>query len=469
MNARTSFHKLGISRFLCISASLALTSGLVLGCSSATTPAVTGIANSSVDVPVLITDAPSDQLVAFTLTLNSIVLTDSAGKTTSLLATPTTIEICHLNGVQAALVTAKIPQDTYVAAAITYSNPQITYINSSGTPVVASPTFANTSYTVTFPTPITISSANTSLLFDLLAGQSVNISGTTVTVSPVFTVKPIGAATAMPPAGHNGTGMEQKGSVVSASGTTLIIQPGSGSNISFTTNASTLYQGVSSLTALTAGQLVEVDFTLQSGGVLLATRVEADPPPPAGQPQNKLVGPVTAVTAGSGFKMALMEGLGQSLNPTNAGTIYTITTNSSTVFATAPQFVSLTGLPFTPTFTAANLKAGQAVGVVASAVSGTTATASNVYLVPQTLNGTVTAASTSGTYKVFTLTLASGSAFATLSGATTVTAYTSAAPIPMNATAIGVGNTVRFNGLVLNNGGSFVMVAGCSPDGDPSH
>jgi len=58
-----------------------------------------------------------------------------------------------------------------------------------------------------------------------------------------------------------------------------------------TTNSSTILQGFTALTALTAGQLVEVDFTLQSGGVYLASRIELEPAPPNGLPQNMLNAP----------------------------------------------------------------------------------------------------------------------------------------------------------------------------------
>lgn len=303
------------------------------------------------------------------------------------------------------MLTARIPQDTYTSATITFSNPQITYIDSTTKlPVTVSPALATTSYTITFPTAITVGSASTSLLVDLLAGQSVTISGTTVTVSPVFGFKPVPPASAAPPTGQNGTGKEQHGTVVSASGTTLIIQPGSGANITFTTNTATTYQGVSGLTALTAGQLVEVDFSVQTGGVLLASRVELEPPPPAGIMPNKLSGPVTSVTPGTSFKMVLMQGLGSPVPVASsvAASIFTVNLNSSSVFAITPQFVSLGGLPFTPSFSSTNITAGQSVGVVASSISGTTVVASNVYLVPQTIAGTVTARTTSGGYNVFT-------------------------------------------------------------------
>jgi len=451
---------------------LALVAGLVIGCNSNAMPTGSAgdLTSAAVAVPVLITDAPADQLVAFTLTLNSIVLTNSAGKTTSILSTPTTIEVCHLDGIQEALVTASIPEDTYVSAQIAFSNPQITYINSSGQPVAASTVLATTSYTANFAAPIAISNTSSSLLFDLLASQSVTISGTTVTVSPVFSVKAVPNATAAPSSGKNGTGMQQVGTIVSVSPTSLVIEPGSGSDVTFALTSSTVFQGpnaATTLASLTAGELVEVDFTTQTSGTLLATRVQLLPPNPGGQPLNLLTGPVTTLVAGTGFKMVLMQPAGPSLNPSNIGAIYTVDTSSSTVFAISPQIVSLAGLPFTPSFTAANLAAGQTVAVTTSAISGTTATAADVYLAPQTVDGTVTAISTSGSYDVYTLSLASGSAFASLSGASTVVVYASSATAAMSSTSIAVGSQGRFNGLIFNDSGTFRMVAAVCPDGTP--
>jgi hypothetical protein len=483
-------------RLLALASSLALAAGLLSSCSSAVAPNNTTTVNAqTATVPVLITDAPSDQLAAFTLTLNSITLTDSAGKTASILSTPTTIEICHLNGIQAPLVTASIPEDTYATATIAFSSPQITYISSSATPVSVTPTLATTSFTFTFPAPgFTVNNTSTSLLVDLLASQSVAISGTTVTVTPTFALKPVPPATAAPPMGQNGTGMQQMATVVSVSGASLTLEPGSGANFTVTTNSSTVLQGFTALSSLTAGELVQVDFIVQSVAcdpasnaciapaplVLLATRIQLATPAATGQPPISLLsGPVTSVTPGTGFKMVLMQGVGPTVPVSaTAVSVLTVTTNSSTAWAIAPQFVSLTGLPFTPSFSPTNLVAGQSVGVIASSVSTVappSAVAANVYLIPQTIGGTVTKVATSGSYTAYTLTLNSGSAFTSLSGASTITVYTSSATAGPVATATGaappaiaVGSTVRFNGLIFNIGaGNFAMVAGCSPDGPP--
>jgi hypothetical protein len=494
MDVRTTPFSSQATRLLALASSFALTAGLFTGCSNSVAPGGgTNINANAATVPVLITDAPSDQLAAFTLTLNSIVLTDSAGKTASILPTATTIEVTHLNGIQAPLVTASIPEDTYTSATITFSNPQITYINSAGQPVSVTPTLAASSFTFTFPgSGFVVNNTSTSLLVDLLAGPSVAISGTTVTVTPTFALKPIPPATTGPPPGQNGTGMQLQGAVVSASGTTLVIEPPSGPNVTFTTNSSTVYQGsgVTGLSSLTAGELVEVDFSVQSNGcnpqsassvactpTLLANRVELEPTPP-GPPINLLSGPVTSVGSGS-FKMVLMQGLGPAVpvSATAVSSLFTVTTNSSTVFAITPQFVTpITTLPFTPSFTSANLTAGQSVGVVTSSITGSTAVASNVYLIPETVGGTITKIVSGTGYTAYTVTLNTGSAFSSLSGATTITVYTSSATaVPVTTTgtappAIAVGAAVRFNGLIFNLGsGNFAMIADCSPDGTPGH
>ena len=163
MNDCMTLRTFELPRFVAFACGLSLAASLIAGCSSTIAPdAGSNIASAAVDVPVLITDAPSDQLVSFSLTLNSIVLTDSAGKTASILTTPTTVEICHLNGIQAPLITARIPQDTYTSATITFSSPQITYISSTTKlPVVATPVLGTTSFSLTFPTPIVINNTST--------------------------------------------------------------------------------------------------------------------------------------------------------------------------------------------------------------------------------------------------------------------------------------------------------------------
>jgi hypothetical protein len=130
------------------------------------------------------------------------------------------------------------------------------------------------------------------------------------------------------------------------------------------------------------------------------------------------------------------------------------------------------GLPFTPTFDASTLFAGQVVAVGTSGVSNNAATAETVFLAPQTVAGTITSIVPPVTNIVpnwvkTTITLPSGSWLAAVTGQTTVTVFT---PVgcptsancflqQLNSTVPAVGSMVRFNGFLFENGGVLTLVA----------
>ena len=62
-------------------------------------------------------DAPSDRVIAFELTINSVVLTASDNTTVSVLAQPRRIELTHLAATTEPLVLMNIPQGRYKSAA----------------------------------------------------------------------------------------------------------------------------------------------------------------------------------------------------------------------------------------------------------------------------------------------------------------------------------------------------------------
>src|SRR5580658_2866953 len=106
-------------------AAAALTVALVVvGCTAGlnSSSLATVASTSRTLVPVSITAPPGDQVVAASLTINSVVLTDSSGATASVLSAPFTFEAAHLDAIQEPLFTPSIPEDTYVSVTITYSN-----------------------------------------------------------------------------------------------------------------------------------------------------------------------------------------------------------------------------------------------------------------------------------------------------------------------------------------------------------
>ena len=110
-----------------IAATLGAAILIAVGCSSISTNSVTNSVKAF--VPISITDAPSDEVIATSLTLNSVVLTDTAGKTASLLTSPLTFEATHLDAVQEPLFTPAVPEDTYVSVMLKYSNAEVAYID----------------------------------------------------------------------------------------------------------------------------------------------------------------------------------------------------------------------------------------------------------------------------------------------------------------------------------------------------
>jgi hypothetical protein len=466
---------------IAFAALLAAAAFVVAGCSAVnavinpTNP--TNPTQTTVAVPVSITDAPSDQVVAASLTLDSVVLTNATGKTTSILTSPLTFEATHLDAVQEPLFTPVIPEDTYTSVALTYSNAQVAYIDPTTKKLVlATATLANTGQTIVFPTPLVIDKTMTSLLIDYLVANSVSISGTTVTVTPAFHVAPA-PIPAQPTNGTNGLQCGIKGMVTALGTNTFTLTNAQGSSLVIAVNANTQYQGLSGFSALKVDALVEVDVVTQSDGSLLAVRVEEQAPPATAS--ELLVGPVTAVTGSpaTSFTMLVRQQIG---GPTSvASTAITVSITGSTQFLLPGRFSNVTAAdPFAANFSASTLFAGQVVGVATTGVSNGAATAAIVALSPQTVGGTITSITLPMNNVVpnwvkTVIALNSGSWLATLTGQSSVTVYTLIG-CPTNENCFlqtinnmppAVGDTIRFNGFLFENSGSLVMVALIQADG----
>ncbi len=458
-------HKAALGKVGVLGTAMALT---LAGCSSGTSAMNSGgtaLTAAATKTQTLITDSPKDEVIALGLTINSIRLFNAAGNYADVLTTPMTVEASHLDAVQEPLnANLSIPQGTYTSASITVANPTVTYVDPSTHAVVqATTTLASSTDTVTFTTPITVSSTSSPIVFDLLVGQSVALSGTAATITPTFDVRQT-TLSASPSNWENGHQRGLYGAVVSVSGTTLTISTSTGTQVVFTTDTSTLLQGFTALAQLTSGQVVEVEYAQQTNGSLLAKRIELQ----SGMALNEIMGLVTATTGSpvTSFTQTARQWLGSSTASTTAGASYTVSVPASATFAISSQFGTLPPLPFTPTFSAGTLFAGQNVAVQASTLSGTAATAQTVTLLPQTIGGTVTAIGTSGSLTVYTITLTSGSAVAALTGATSMQVYTASTIQLMNSTTIAVGSTVRLNGLLFKNAGGLMMIAGDCSDGE---
>jgi hypothetical protein len=140
-------------------------------------------------------------------------------------------------------------------------------------------------------------------------------------------------------------------------------------------------------------------------------------------------------------------------------------------FQISSQFTNLQNLPFVATFNAADAVAGQNVLVTSntSPVNGALPLplpSATITLIPQAINGTVSATSTSGGFTTYTVTLAPYDLFAELAGQpghaaltspNTVVVYADSKTQMLNSSSISVGGVFRFYGLVFNDNGMLSM------------
>jgi hypothetical protein len=424
-------------------------------------------------VPVTVTDAPSDQILATSLTLNSIVLTNSKGVTASILPAPVTIEAAHLDAVQEPLFVPAVPADTYTSVTLTYANSQVAYIDpTTNKVVVTAGVLENNSQTYTFPNAVTVSNTSTGLLVDYLVANSVTISGSSVTIWPQFHVFPVSMSMA-PSNGTNGLIVGVKGKITALGTNNFTLTLPHGITVTAAVNTNTVYEGVTGFSALTVGALVEADLTMLSDGTIVAVRVEQAVTPVANM--MFLEGPVTAVTGSpaTSFTMAVRDKVGATATTTPIETD-TVAITGTTKFLIPARFnlVAATAPPFTQNFSAATLFPGQAVTVATTAVTNNAATALAIEQHPQTVGGTITsmvaaAANNTQAYTTYILTLDPNGWLAKLTGKSTVTVYINGNP---NVQAINyntpvVGQTVRFHGFLYMVNGNLVMLAVVQADG----
>src|SRR5262249_20464697 len=146
------------------------------------------------------------------------------------------------------------------------------------------------------------------------------------------------------------------------------------------------------------------------------------------------MGVVTSLTGNPVTQLSLVANdvAGNGMMSSNLGGVITVNIGSGTSFSIDSNGVDMTNLPFTPVFDSVTLFKGQFVdadsntgmmsggGMGGGMMGGGTLTATDVRLEQQSLSGTVSGYSSSGSQATFTLTLASGAAFTTLSGANAV-------------------------------------------------
>jgi hypothetical protein len=392
-------------------------------------------------------DAANDQIVKFELTISSITLTGASGtaNTANLLGGPAEVEFTHQAGTFEPLTLAHVPPGTYTGATMTVSDPDVVAII-NGTPTKLNATLTSTTVNVPFSPNITIGTTPMFLNFDLDLASSVTINGTSASISPKFNVS---TSTVAPNENNedndNGEIEDVHGSVTNITAPNFTIQTDGGA-ITFATDANTTFhEGISQLSDLRVGDIVEVDGVTQPDGTKLATKVERECDHNGEEAEGIISGldnPLTTISI-----VHQSDSTGNSNPPLSVN----IAVNNNTVYSVRPDKLNISA----PAFDATHIGKGQRIEADANN-NNSPLVATQVKLREQALLGTV-AASPAPTSSGFTLNVSSTSVFGTLSGVSTVTVtFANGAALKTTPTA---GAAIRVRGLVFVNGTAYSLIA----------
>lgn len=446
---------------VCLAVAIALT-----GCSGSVTSAATaGSLVAKSVVQVRLGDAPLDRVLAFEITVMSVTLTDASGATTSVLKSPTEVELTHLAGTFEPLSFESLPQGTYTRATITVASPDLTYINPlTGLIVETHPTLAATTATVSFPSGgIAVGSGPTSLNFDFnLANSLAFDASNNVTVTPVFAVSAATVASNLQEQDtDNGEVEGVSGAVVSTTGSTIVISSEeSGIQLSIVTDANTSYEGVGGLSSIKSGEIVQIDASTNTDGSFLAKKIEIEDDQTNGLEAQGIVTSVAGIPTAS-FKVLVQDEASSAPAGSQPalGTEVAVTVSGNTAYDANVDHAEMDGLPFTPVFDGNTLAPAQRVETDVDSPNATALLARRVRLQQQSLSGIVSAYNVSNGRGSFTLTLASDSMFAKLTGLTTVTVYQQPKSLLKNISSINNGDSLMVRGLLFLAGTQYRLVA----------
>jgi hypothetical protein len=457
-------------------------------------------------VTVVSTSTANDQLTRFGLYINTLALVNASGDAVNLISQPIDAEFMHVNGTSEPLFTVSIPQGTYTSAtaSIEAADFDCATLNPSGVlflrtfgyegDALGSNEIVGLPATVGLPAPLTISGPSAALALDLLASKSA--SWTTCDPSGIepYSITPTFELTAMtlsssPSNAQNGLETDLKGVINTfnpANGSFTVIAedgPGcagttAGPDCSppaayapvwqVVSDSGTAFEGATGSSQLTPGMAVNMDAALQPDGSLLAKRIATYD----SETSDLTIydGPVVFTDSLAGYQQILMYPacvLGPPGSP-NPQLSY-----ASASFEISGEFTNLGNLPFVPNFTAASAVDGQNIYASTHALTLSIppifVPATSITLVPQTINGTVSAMGSEGGFTTYTITLAPYDLFPDLAVQTqagqttllnnpnTLVVYADRNTQMLNTSPIALGSVVRFYGLVFNDNGTLRM------------
>lgn len=417
-------------------------------------------------IQVKIGDAPADRVIAFEVTVGPISFTPSSGAPVTVLSGTRRVELTHLSGTSEPLSMLKVPQGSYTGATLTVASPEVVFINNLGQIVKLQPAVSQT-VTVSFSPALSVSATTPVVSIDLNVANSLtfdgqgNVTGVSISTASfnLFT-STVAAENKQEP--EDGELEDTTGTVSSVSGTSFVLVTGvTGTSLTFTTDANTQFSDGAALATMT-NTVVTVEGVTKSDGTLYAKEVEGVENA-GGAEVEGLVSQVTGNPA-TQLTFTADDGSGTGMDDTKTGSSFTVDVSGAGYKVSKGNIDNsgIGGLPAPPNFPfdATTIHSGQRIEIEShNSVSGTSLVAEKVKLQQQALTGTVSGLSGSAP-TTFTLTVAQDSAFAMLSGLTTVTVYWQPGTDLHNLPhALANGDAVRIRGLVFFTGSKFNMIA----------
>jgi len=456
---------------------------LIAGCGSTMGTGGSGpVLTGNTQVTVVLTGTANDQLTEFDLGIQSLTLTNKAGKTVSLLSALQSTEYMHINGGIEPLITVSIPQDIYPSATATIGWAQFTCITLTPQGGLSTDTYAYgqtpfPNVTVNLPAPITVTGNSMALSLNLLVAQSAQY-GTcysngisTYTITPTFNLTPA-TFSSQPTSPANGKVLGFNGqfsAANTAAGSFMLSLPEieNTRTISVSSASTTAYQGINNSSALSVGTFVNLDGAIQPDGSLLATRIAVED----ATATSVVTGPLLVVSSlePSFFMWGRQQQGAQYADQFVLGA--QAFSYIGATFQISGQLPNLQELPFTPSFTAANIVPGQNVYLSTASLQNSGGfpyiPLSGVTLIPQSLDGTVLGTANAGNFTIYTVELASYDLFpalavqqgqaSLLNNPAEVNVYVDGNTQQLNSQPPASGGTFLFYGLVFNDNGTLRM------------
>ncbi len=373
-----------------------------------------GAQTASVSLTMGDTPPAGVAVISFEITVDKAMLEPGD---VPLLSTSTQVEVKHLEIEKAFLSTAKVPAGQYTSIVVAFSSPELTIQNNSGSAIgncangavcELKPTLTTPSVNFSGPPfPLTIGADSSSgLLLDFNLTNSLQ---SDLSVSPSISFSQVSGPQAGEQEG-DGEGddqeqeMEEVQSLVGpvtavdpANSQFTLMDKATGQSLTINVDSNTEFSDfqeaglTDAFSSLAAGQTVQVELSLMTGGSMLAKKVELLQA--QNQAEGEIDGTIVTVDSATQFEMVVMQESEED-GEMSVGMPVTVMIASGAQFSVDTDGVILnSGLSFA---SASDLMVGQNVEVRrTSASSGTTIVSDQVRLRRSTLTATVNA--TNGT------------------------------------------------------------------------